>query len=158
MADSRTAYAGLAQDGDAYTAANHARMPGGWIGWAQVTADQSSINALTDLTGLSVTVTVNSDRLIRVTGQLILTTDAVDFEGAQAYIREGSTTLAQIGPGGVQAGSPGAVSASAILEATSGSHTYKLSAEPIDEVSVTMKASATRPAYILVEDLGPAPA
>jgi hypothetical protein len=157
MADSRTAYAGLAQAGDAYTAANHARMPGGWIGWAQVTTDQASIDALTDLTGLSVTVTANSSRLIRVTGQISLLTDGTGNE-AQGYIREGTTKLAEIGPGAVAAGTAGVITASAILEASSGSHTYKLSAEPIDEVSVTMKASATRPAFILVEDLGPAPA
>ena len=54
----RTAYAPVAST--VLTAANLAKLPGGWIGDAQVTANQTGITTATDLTGLTVAVTAGT--------------------------------------------------------------------------------------------------
>lgn len=48
---SRTGYVGLQEDGAVVTEANFDRLPGGWIGYATVTADQGSITTLTTSPG-----------------------------------------------------------------------------------------------------------
>jgi hypothetical protein len=63
---SRTPYAGTASDGDVYTAANHAKMPGGVFGYVFATANHTGITSGTNLNNLSVVVTPNSNRLIRI--------------------------------------------------------------------------------------------
>ncbi len=129
------------------------------IGYAQVTANQGSITTTADLTSLTATVTVGADRYIRVTGHVRSFSSTLADDRVLFHIREGSTTLGSIllpsDPGGGNAGSGGQVvwvgdSPSA------GSHTYKLSAESADGGTVTMNAAATFPAFILVEDIGPA--
>lgn len=64
---SRSYYAGTATDGVIYTAANHSKMPGGVFGYAPATANHTGITAGTNLNSLSVVVTPNSNRLIKVT-------------------------------------------------------------------------------------------
>lgn len=153
----RTAYAGTAAALDVYTAANHAKMPGGWIGYSIITTGQSSITTITDLTNLSVTVTVNSNRLIRVTGVGSIVRSVADGI-TLGYIREGSTTLGRWGvfdATSANTNSP-TQSGSVILTPSSGSHTYKLSLEQLTGTgSSGIQAGATFPAHIIVEDLGP---
>jgi hypothetical protein len=163
----RTAYAGTALAGDVYTAANHARMPGGWIGYAQVTASQAIQDAdsgglETDLTGLSVAVTVGSNRRIRITGSGIITLDdpSGNLAGVYGRIREGGTQLgswayvdlvgATLSVGGIRQ------EAGIILTPSAGAHTYKLTLAATRGADLLLAASATDPAWILVEDLGPA--
>lgn len=153
---SRTAYAGTAVAGDVYTAANHAKMPGGWIGYAEVVAAQGGITAEVDLAGLSVTVTVGSNRRIRVTGDITLLPTGTT---TQAWIKEGSTKLkrfAFVNDSGSGIATPALhQTGSVILTPTAGSHTYKLSADSGGGGASTA-AGATDPHFILVEDLGPA--
>lgn len=165
----RTAYAGTALTGDVYTAANHARMPGGWIGYAQVTATQALADAdsgglETDLTGLSVAVTVGTNRRIRVTGSGILTLDdPLGNPAVLGYIKEGATYLGRWASWDLNAASglifdraTMSFERSVILTPTAGAHTYKLSAWATAGADILLGASATIPAFILVEDLGPA--
>lgn len=166
---SRTAYAGTALTGDVYTAANHARMPGGWIGYAQVTATQALADAdsgglETDLTGLAIAVTVGSNRRIRVTGSGVLTLDdPLGNPSCEGYIKEGATYLGQWASWDLNAASglifdraSMSFERSVILTPSAGAHTYKLSAWASAGADMLLAASATTPAYILVEDLGPA--
>lgn len=165
----RTAYAGTAAEGDVYTAANHARMPGGWIGYAQVTAAQALQDAdsgglETDLTGLSVTVTVGTNRRIRITGSGVL---AIDDPLANPVcvgnIREGVTVLGRWAYFDLNAAS-GLIfdratlsfERSVVLTPTAGAHTYKLTAWASAGADMLLFAGATQPAFILVEDIGPA--
>lgn len=166
---SRTAYAGTALTGDVYTAANHARMPGGWIGYAEVTADQALQDAdsgglKTDLTGLSIAVTVGATRRIRVTGSAVFAIDdPLANPSLIAYIQEGATILAPFAVWDLNAAS-GLIfdraslsfERSVILTPSAGAHTYKLTAWATAGADMILDASAAQPAYILVEDLGPA--
>lgn len=149
----RTAYTPVA--GEVLTAANLKRLPGGWIGYNEVTADQAGITAMTDLTGLSLAVTVAATRRVRVTVQCWVFS-SVNGDSAQVSIREGST---QLNTGTVQVSNVVATSVnfSAVLTPTTGAHTYKASLlRSSGTGSLTMQAGATFPAFIYVEDVGPA--
>ena len=50
------------------TASKMNELPKGVLGYAQVTANQGSITTGSDLTGLSVTVTVPAGRRLKITG------------------------------------------------------------------------------------------
>ena len=69
----RTAYAGAAVAGEVLSAANVNRISGGWIGYNEVTANQTPITTEVDLTGLSVAVTVGTARRIRISVHVLAT-------------------------------------------------------------------------------------
>jgi hypothetical protein len=153
----RTAYAGAAVAGEVLTAANVNKIPGGWIGYAEVTANQGSITAQVDLTGLSVAVTVGSSRRLRITAQAHFAS-TVASDGVALFIQEGATTLNVLGlqlP--TSAGVTQGITCAAVITPTAGAHTYKLQASRNTGTgTVNLAASATQPAFILVEDIGPA--
>lgn len=156
---SRTAFPGTATDGTTHAAADDNKLPGGWIGYVEVTADQTGITTEVDLTGLSVTVTVNTSRRIRVTGSITMSVSVTDTAGL-GRIKESTTVLRECSMQAPQVtGGPGEETYewSVILTPSSGAHTYKLSlARSVGSGTVSSKASTTRNAYLLVEDLGPA--
>lgn len=137
--------------------ANLANMPLGRLGYAQVVASQGGITTEVDLTSLSVTVTAGTSRRLRITAQLLLSsTVATDHAGFS--IKEGATQL-----NGTSAPFSGTASRNTThycavsITPTSGSHTYKLTAaRQAGTGTITMGASSTNPAFILVEDIGPA--
>jgi hypothetical protein len=148
----RTAYAPVAAS--VLTAANLAKLPGGWIGYNEVTANQSTITSVVDLTSLTVTVTVGTGRRIRVSAHCTLQQNSAAGE-QQLYIFEG----AQIGISRITAHSGLGFythTPSVVLTPSSGSHTYKLRAAAVAG-NLDLVASATAPAYILVEDIGATP-
>ena len=152
----RTAYPSTAVAGDVLTAANVGKIPGGWIGYEQVVANQGTITTAVDLTGLTVTVTVGTTRRVRISAEGSFgSTVAADY--AALFIFEGATQLGgRSVPMPNTAATTGAFS-SVVLTPTAGSHTYKLRAALASGAGVvTLNASATAPAFILVEDLGPA--
>jgi hypothetical protein len=165
----RTAYAGTALTGDVYSAANHARMPGGWIGYAEVTANQAIQDAdsgglETDLTGLSVAVTVGSNRRVRITGHASLQLDdPLGNPSVIGRIREGATQRGVWADWDLNAAS-GLIFDRArfsfeggiVLTPTAGAHTYKLTLQALAGADILLAAAAGAPAWILVEDLGPA--
>lgn len=123
------------------------------LGYAEAVVDQTGITTVVDLTSLSATVTVGSNRRVRVTGsvwQFTRTAGTVTF--VELDINEGSTILARktlaipntYGGGTVEW----------VDTPSAGSHTYKLRAST--DGTVTMEAQADAAAYILVEDIGPA--
>ena len=130
------------------------RDAGGQLGYAEKTAtDQTGITALTDLTGLSVTVTVGTGRRIRVTGYLIAQ-QITNTGTVELHIREGSTTLER-SVDTVAAGSFLTCRPTLITSPSAGVHTYKLSLTS-SAASVGTAYTGTGPAYILVEDIGAA--
>lgn len=152
----RTAYVGTQVPGDVLTAANFTKVPGGWLGYAEVTADQTAITTIVDLTGLSVAVTAGADRRLKITGSCHAASPTAADE-VDLYIREGSTTLQQRVLTVGTAGRIYALHAIAIVTPTAGAHTYKLSmARTAGAGSAFMGAGALYPAFILVEDIGPA--
>jgi len=150
----RTAYVGTQSAGDTLSSANFTKLPGGWIGYAEVTADQTGISTgPTDLTSLTVTVTAGSSRRIRVTGygRVIQQTSA---SAPQILIRDGSNNILQAAILNLASGSTAILCPSVVLTPSSGSNTYKLSGS-VAAGTMDLEASSIQPAWILVEDLGP---
>lgn len=149
----RTPHTGVALE--VFTAANLAKYPKGWLGYASRTSTQSGIGtSATDLTGLTVTVEVADSRIIKISGYI--QANPVAEATVTCTIVEDGTTIGRIGKGSpvnaVQISLSGfTISASP----TAGSHTYKL--QGLSNTSTwDMEATSTAPAWILVEDLGPA--
>lgn len=132
--------------------------PGGALlnGYAQVIANQGPFTALTDLTGLAVTVIVAASRRIRVSG-FVLLQSTVASDVVTLSLREGAATLIQAqSPTPTTAATNIDVDAQVVLAPTAGSHTYKLSAQRAAGTgNITMFAGTQNPSWILVEDLGP---
>ena len=124
--------------------------PGGTLGYAQVTANQGTFTAITDLTGLTVTVTVAAGRRIKITGEAALGS-SVSTDTMRLYIRENGTTLQfSYIPGG-----PATCLIECDLTPSAGVHTYNLSADcNAGSGNITMFAGATQPAFVKVEDIG----
>jgi hypothetical protein len=129
-------------------------FPLGWLGDAEVTANQAAITTQADLTGLTVTVTVGTSRKIRLSA-LVRYTDTIANDQGQLFIMEGATQLAIATIDLVNNTRQYSVTCEVILSApSSGSHTYKLQGARGGTGSMTMQAAATSPAFLLCEDLG----
>lgn len=126
--------------------------PWGTLGFAQVTTTQSGITTVTDLTGLTTTVTVGTGRRIRITG-FIRWQQATSTSNPVIQIQEGATILADAVFVQAAAGWQGNFTAEVVLTPSAGSHTYKLTLQT-NAGSVSSFAAATEPAFILVEDIG----
>lgn len=125
-------------------------FPKGSKGYAQVTADQTGITTLADLTSLTAAYTPAVGRRVRVTGFGSFVTGSAGT--AVFEIREGSTTLAQaIATSGGLEEIP--ITVSVVLTPSAAAHTYKLSASYTGS-TMTLDAGSDHPAYILVEDIG----
>lgn len=124
------------------------------LGYASRTSDQTLITAEVDLTSLSVAVTVDTSRRVRVTADLMVTS-TVATDHVAAYIKEGSTYLQQRQVSIGRANSGESLQMSVILTPSAGAHTYKLAlARVAGTGNVSSLAAATYPASIYVEDLG----
>lgn len=151
---SRTAYPATESAGDILTTTNFDKLPGGLIGYATATSNQTGITTITDLTSLSVTVTVNTSRLIKVVGSTVLQ-QATGAGTGSFFIRESSTTLqTRTYYLAVNAATTHGHAEVLIAAPSSGSHTYKLSLS-VDANTIGSLASSTQPAFIAVYDLGP---
>ncbi len=129
----------------------------GTLGYAEVTANQGGITSETDLTGLSVTVTVAANRRVRITAKTECASNNAN-DVAAFRIKEGASTLEErTGPVMPLANVSVGVDTSVAVTPSAGAHTYKLSlARAVGAGTLTMSAFATRKAYILVEDIGTA--
>lgn len=127
------------------------------LGQAQATANQGTFTSATDLTGLTTTVTVPyAGHRIRITAEASFQSSVAD-DVAALLIMEGATQL-QSGPVLCRPINTSLkVVCHAIVVPTAAAHTYKLQGTRVAGTgNITMAASATAPAIILVEDLGPA--
>jgi hypothetical protein len=130
-------------------------VPRGVLGYAEVTTSQNGITSETALTGMSVTVTADASRRIRVSWRLFLFKQTVD-DTVLVSLHEGTTRL-QEGGRSVRANWWDLVTDEVILTPASGSHTYKVHMTGGEGGgSVDLVASSTRRAFILVEDIGAA--
>lgn len=108
---------------------------------------------LTDLTDMSVAVTVPSGgRSLRITAKLTIN-NATANDVASIYIRKSSTTLQTFRYNTVTNGRDVDICFSHFISApSSGAHTYKLSSQTTTGTgNVTYKSSSTSPALLLVE-------
>lgn len=128
--------------------------PSSTLGYSEVLTSQAGITTVTDITGLSVTVTVPSGRRLRIVTKLEVQS-SVNNDYAAISIKEGATRLTaaavNIGPAATN-GSTNEVSV--IVSPSAGTHTYKTTLERLAGTgSLTNAASATDPSHILVEDI-----
>lgn len=148
-AGAATLRAGLAINGSGV------QVGAGALAYAQVVATQGTFTAQTDLTSLTVTVTVQTGRRIRITA-CAGASSSVGGDVVALQIQEGATVL-QIAqfpvPVTAFAFMPG--TSQVILSPTAAAHTYKLTMGRVNGTgNITMQAGATFPAFILVEDIG----
>ena len=140
--------------GDVLTATNMNLLPAGEIGYAQVTANQASITSEADLTSLTVTFTAVAGRRYKVIAYVEVTPTVAD--GVYVLNLKESTTVLK------RATDPFVVTSSVTGSlvysnnaSISGSKTWKLTLQKVGGTgSLTMSASSTSPAFILVEDIG----
>lgn len=137
----------LIYDGSAWSLPRN--IAGGVLGYIERTTSVFNIPTTgTDLLTLPA-ITVPAGRYIRITGQGIfaLTGSATDAIGT---INEGATELQRFAQMSTSLNqSMGAV----ILTPSAGAHTYKLRAYGVGGM-INFEAAATRPGFILVEDIG----
>lgn len=156
MAD-RITYPGTETDDDPLEVENFDKLPGGWLGYEDVTANQTGLAGTGSvLTGLEVDVTVNTARKIRITAKCNLASDvAGDDVGIRIY--EGGTVLDSANAAAGRTSVSYRVRAEVVLNASAGSHTYFVTGGIAGGTgNGTLAASATSKAEITVEDLGPA--
>lgn len=146
----------------------------GNLGYAQVVANQTIVasGTETDLTNLTVTVTVGTNRKIRLSAQGILSRTVADGATIGRF-KEGSTELgrwAQHSPsaagefnfayGALQSAPLGSLPGGGnpvFLTPSAGTHTYKLTLQRFSGTgNVTLNAGTTSVAFIAVDDMGPA--
>lgn len=149
----RTAYDPTA--GEVLTATNLEKLAGGWIGYAEVTANQTATTEV-DVTGATVSVTVGPGRRIRISGTSWSQSTVANDE-VLLRIKEGATVLQTRTTQVSAAGPAEPLDIFAVLTPTTGAHTYKLTfGRNSGTGTITSFASATAPLFILVEDIGPA--
>lgn len=152
----RDSYAQDPNSGDVLTAANFRKLPGGWIGYAEGSTDQTGITTNADITGCTVTLTPDSSRRLRITGQIFCQASGAAARASLAILQDGT----QVGPAGqvrmetTSTAGRSSASTSAVITPTNASHTYKLN---VTAATGTVDVlSSTQVAFILVEDIGPA--
>lgn len=141
--------------GEVLTATNLNDLTSGRVSSVSVTSSQGSITTITDLTSLTITFTAIASRYYEIRG-MVMVQSTVAADRVEVAITDGSNTY---------------VSAASILTSTAnvdqslnvfglvspgaGSVTYKLRALRVSGTgTVTMSASATRPALFLIKDIG----
>lgn len=150
---SRTGYVATESAGDVLTTTNFDKLPGGIIGYITRTTAQTGVSGEADLTGLTVTVTVNTSRLIKVEGWIAVQ-QITSASTPIMRIKESTTQLQQTNLD-INASSTGFLYGVTILSPSSGSHTYKLTLAT-GAGTVNTVHSSTIPGILIVTDAGPA--
>lgn len=133
------------------TPATASTAPSSTLAYNEKVSNQSAA-AQADLTGLTATVTVAAGRRIRVSAKGLFTTSS-NYLSVGMKIMEGATELAKMTLPTETAADGVSVTPSVVLSPSAGTHTYKIAAYMIAAGTWTLQASATNPAYILVEDI-----
>ena len=142
----------LTQQGSQAVIQQQIAMPAGTLGFAQVTSNQTPITTTTDLTGLTVTVTVAAGRRISIDFALLCLSSTLDAQFIVA-VNEGATILSEAATICAAVSVNVTCTGSVILTPTTGVHTYKLTGF-CSAGTGQLTASTTTPAYIMVEDIG----
>jgi hypothetical protein len=144
-------------DGDAARKAYVDTFSKGEVGYAQVVANLSAVaaTATSDLTGLSVTFTAVAGRRYKATAWVAVDPAVGISETADVVlsIREGTTELSSNGRAITNVAAQTMDVLYVSNASIAGSKTWKVSLQT-SVGTVTPTASATRPAFILVEDIG----
>lgn len=146
----------VAQTDEAIQALAEAVDPLGLVAIATRTADQGGVTGEVDVTGLSVTFTVAANRRIRLA--LTMRVDStVAGDTVRLYIKEGGTVVQTIDArlGAALVGDT--MVGWTVITPSAGAHTYKATIQRVlGTGTLTSRATATNPAHLIAEDLGPA--
>ena len=126
--------------------------------YASITADQGSITTETDVTGLTVTWTASTSRLYRISfaGQLSSSVNATDW-GWIKVTDSSNNAKVDVAVDQLSSGLGKPFHGSVFETGLSGSITRKLRAARLAGTgNISVRAATTSPAFILVEDIGPA--
>jgi hypothetical protein len=133
--------------------------PGGTYGFVELSATQGTFTALTDITGLTLTVAPPLGRRYRIETVVPLSS-SVALDILAITITEGSTVLAGDQKTNPSVGGFTDLHASKVIVADGAVHTYKVQAERAAGTgNVTMQAGQTQVgvthyAHLLIEDIG----
>lgn len=131
-----------------------ASLPRGVVAKAKVTANQTPITTIVDLTGLTVTWTADPSRLYKISFHITVSSSVAADNGRVTITDSPGTTDFGLA-GGYLFTTSIALDATTYESGLSGSITRKLRLARISGTgNLTMTASATSPAHILVEDIG----
>lgn len=148
----RTAYAGTALAGDVYTAANHARMPGGWIGYVETSSNQNGFSTEVDATSLTLTLTPNSSRRLRVSGQIYVNVGTATST-VILRLKEDGVTIQQSAVQPNDTADFISMPIAAVSTPSTASHTWKFTVQV--EAGTADVENSTSKGWLLVEDIGP---
>ena len=133
-------------------------MPWGVIGYAAITANQTGITTVADITSLTLTHTAVNNRRYRITGRINIQSNTVSDYG-QIQLTDSTPTQLENSLFNTHTSANNDTTQSIVfVEAgISGSVTRKLRAGRAGGSAGTFQvsASATAPAFILIEDIGP---
>ena len=108
---------------------------------------------MTDVTGVSYTVTVGSGRRIRVESRCIWKSTVADGQLGLFILEDGATVAAAEAVPNLANAVVGN-SVSAIRTPTAGVHAYKIQAQRLNGTGTVTIAGTSSPSYILIEDIG----
>lgn len=129
---------------------------GGQLGYNQAVASQSGITAATDLTNLTVTVTVGTGRRIKISCDVAVNRTVADGT-SNVLILEDSVQVHAINVTTPIVADPSHGGGFVVRTPTAGSHTWKLQLLRATGTGTTgLFAASNQIASILVEDIGPA--
>jgi hypothetical protein len=163
----RAGYPGTPVTGDVLTVTNFNKLPAGCLGYLSKTTDQTAVTTTeVDLGGLDTLDVVHiASRLVRVSFTVRVETTQGSTAQAQANVRcygglTGATVLTTAtrdahtaNAGTVQTTT---LNASMLITPAAGTHQYGLSAFTVGTgTTMIVRASATQPSVLVVEDLGP---
>jgi len=130
-------------------------LPRGLVASASVNTSQGSITTVTNLTGLSVSFTAATDRKYRVTA----TVEILDSASSSVYVlavKDGAFTVHRSTGVNGHTGSVTNTIVSPPIFSYPGSRTWRLTLERVSGTgTLSTTPSATYPAHITVEDIGP---
>lgn len=134
-----------------------AAIPRGKLGFSSKTANQGGITtSLTDITSLSVSVTVGTGRLVRISGSVLIGSSAAN-DSISITTLEGAAVLQDTPSVSNAVSYDYTVHPSVVIAPSAGAHTYKFAAvRNAGAGTIHVTASAAVPSFILVEDIGAA--
>jgi len=139
---------------DVLTAANMNLLPRGVMAYAQVTANQTGISTVVDLTSLTVTFTAVAGRRYRITGFGLITQRT--GTGTATMTITNSANVQQAAAQSRLTGADNEMQTATpmfVVVPGAGSITYKLRLTT-NASTCDLTATGTNPAFILAEDIG----
>ena len=144
-------FPGLLQQNPPPSINGYSYLSSNFLNYSSVIASQGTFTTETDITGLSIVITVPTNKRVRLTAQIKLNS-SVNSDAVNMWIKEGSTFLNGYGGTLSFLNQNYTAYSQVIISPSAGVHTYKVSAVRSSGTgSITMFAGPLEIAYILAE-------